>query len=174
MSSEMNHLPQSRAGAIKSVAWGLAWVTGTVVGLTAWLGNPTHSLKLILRGQTAPGQIVDAWEDIDQDEYGRTHCYYQASYTFSLPGGLQHTATTLPRSGRLQAEFVNLPQPVPVEVEYDPEDPSINRIKGGGSQTIARWLLVDVGMGVTLAALLASPGAWLVRDGVRAYRASPA
>lgn len=173
MSSEPYRPPMTRAEAIKSVAWGVAWVAGACCCWLHGFGNPAHSLTLILRGQTAPGRIVDAWEDFDQDECGRDHCYHHFSYTFCPAGGQQRTARTLPRSGRLHPEFVDLVQPVAIEVEYDPTDPSVSRIKGDGCQTVGDWLLADVCFGGVLLAIFASPGGVLIRSGVRAYQASP-
>lgn len=76
------------------------------------------------------------------------------------------------KRGRLRAELVDLEAPLPVEIEYAPLAPSINRIKGDGSQTVFEWLLRKVGAGGLLAILLASPGIVLIRDGIRVYRSN--
>ncbi len=52
-------------------------------------------------------------------------------------------------------------------VEYSSDDPSMNRIKGEGRQTITEWLWRKVGLGAVLLLLCCSPGICLIRAGLR-------
>lgn len=74
-------------------------------------------------------------------------------------------------SGRLSAELADLKSPVPVEVEYVPAHPSVNRLKGEGSQSFAGWFL-RTGLSGLLLVLFLAPGVKLIRDGLTTLRAS--
>lgn len=98
-------------------------------------------------------------EDVHDEGGGRRpQWYHGAAYTFHLPDGREVSASTRTRSGRLRPEFADLEHPISVEVEYDPVDPSISRLKGEGSQSFVEWLILKVGAGGFLLVLLMSPG----------------
>lgn len=161
---------QSRKEAFKTIAWGLGWVLGA---LSLWLhlaGNPIHDLRLVLHASTAPGHVIDTWEDVGDGDDGRAHFVHGIVYRFRLPDGREARGYTGTRSGRLSAEWIDLKEPIPVDVEYDPSDPSINRLKGDGSQNFIDWLLRKVGLGGLLLILFVSPGVKLIRDGIQELR----
>ncbi len=162
---------EGRKEALKIMAWGLGWIVAAVWLLLYWAGNPMHDLRLMLYAETAPGQVIDTWEEPEDGIEGKADWSHGAVYTFSLPDGREMRGGTK-GSGRLKSEFRDLARPVAVEVEYDPADPSINRIKGGGSQSLVEWLLRKVLLGVVLLAALTSPGVILIRDGVKKFRAA--
>ena len=165
------HSAQSRE-SIKTILWGVAWIAGAC-GLWYWLaGNPLDELALIQRARIAPGAIVDTWEDVDEDDEGQDLWSHGATYTYRLPDGRELTQSTQNKPGRLRDEFVDLQQPYPVEVEYLPEDPTISRIKGDGSDSLSEWLWRDVGLGGLLLAAFLLPGIGLLRNGVRDLRRS--
>lgn len=153
-----------------TMACGLGLIVGAVWFWLYLVGNPIHDLRLMLYAKTAPGQIIDTWEEPGDGDQGQTFWDSGCVYTFRLPDGREmrdvHTG-----QGRLRSEFRNLAHPVAVEVEYDPVDPSISRIKGDGSQSLVDWLLRKVGLGGLLLILFVSPGVKLIRDGVRRFRA---
>ena len=158
--------------ALKRIAWGLVWM---VCATWFWLhlvGNPIHDLRLMLWARTAPGHIVDTWEDVEDGDDGRAHWYHSAAYTFHLPDGREVSATTGSRSGRLRPEFVDFEQPIPIEVEYDPTNPSISRLKGEGCQSLVEWLFRKVCLGGLMFVLFVSPGVQLIRDGIRSFPSS--
>ena len=70
-------------------------------------------------------------------------------------------------SGQLKIEFSDLNEPVPIEVEYLPDDPSVSRIKGSGCQSVTEWLWRNVGLGIVLLAMLVAPSIVLFRQGFR-------
>lgn len=158
--------------ALKVMACGLAL---TVAAIWFWLylvGNPIHDLRLMLYGRTTPGHIIDAWEDVNDGSKGEAYWSHGAAYTYRLPDGRELKGRTGSRPGRLGTELTSLDKPISVEVEYDPDDPSLSRIKGSGSQSITEWLLRKVGLGAFLLFLLLLPGGTLIRTGLRGLRAS--
>lgn len=153
-------------GSVKTLAWGILWILGAVWFWHYSFGNPLDELALIRRAQIAPGSIVDTWEDVGDDDYGRAHWSNKATYTYRLPDGREFTKSTKSVSGRLKETFRDLQQPYPIEVEYLPDKPMVSRIKGDGSDSIMDWLWRKVGLGGVLLILFASPGIILLRNGV--------
>ena len=133
-------------------------------------GNPVHELILILRSEIAPGFIVDTWEDSDETDDGRTLWIHRVEYNYRLRDGREFTQTTGDRTGRLRDDLRDLAQPVPIEVEYDPRNPQISRIKGDGNATVLRWLILRVGLGGALLALFLSPGVRPTFDAITSLR----
>jgi len=153
-----------------TIFWGIVW---TLVGCYCWyllVGNPLHDLVLILNGRAIPGFIVDTWEDVDETDYGRTIWYHGAVYTYLLPDGREFTKKTPERKGRLKPEFLDLHEPYPVEVEYLQHNPTVSRIKGEGSTTLFDWLWRKAGLGFLLLALFVSPGIFVLKNGIVAFR----
>jgi len=146
-------------------------VAMTLVALWFWFhvnGDLLQDLRLLQAAEVAPGQIIDSWEDLEDGEEGQTHWFHAAVYTFRLPDGQElHGAAR--GTGRLREQFRNLGGPVPIEVEYDPADPSVNRLKGSGSQSVIEWVLRKLLLGGILLVVLVSPGLLLCRNGVKAY-----
>ena len=156
--------------AMKSMFWG---VTLILLGCGFWyslVGNPLHDLRLIQRGRTIPGYIIDAWEDVGDDDHGRAVWSHGVTYTYQLPDGREFQQNTSEFPGALRDEFRDLQEPYPVEVEYLPEDPLISRIKGTGSDSITDWLWRKAGLGTLLLLMCLSPGVALLQDCVRELR----
>jgi hypothetical protein len=131
------------------------------------VGNPLQELALIQRAQIAPGFIVETWEVVGDDDMGRAHWLHGAKYTYRLPDGREFTQTTKESPGRLKKEFLNLKKPYSIEVQYLPENPTVSRIKGEGSDNILDWAWRKAGLGTLILVILLSPGFVLLRDGVR-------
>ena len=89
---------------------------------TSW-----HKYLLTQRGETAPGYIIDTWEDVIDAERGSWRFVHGATYTYRLPDGGQFTGK-VDGEGRLKPEFRSLAQPYPVEVTYLPDNPAISCI----------------------------------------------
>lgn len=161
---------ERRKEALKTIAWGLGWIVVFVWFLLYW-ADPIHDLRLMLYAETAPGQVIDIWEEPEDGEEGQTFWYSSVVYTFRLPDGREMRGFNTGK-GRVRPEFRDRARPFAVEVEYDPADLSINRLKGSGSQSLLEWLLRKVLLGVVLLAVLTSPGVILIRDGVKKFRAA--
>jgi hypothetical protein len=171
MTSSESNSPASQNEALKTMVWGFALVACAVWFWLHLTGNPIHDLRLMIWARTAPGHVVDTWEDVEDGDDGRVQWTHGSTYTFRLPDGHEVEAATGTRSGRLRPEFAKLEKPLPVEVEYDPADPLISRLKGDGSQSLVEWILRKVGLGGLLLVLFMSPGVKLIFDGVREFRA---
>jgi hypothetical protein len=161
---------EARRESLKTLAWGLVWTVGAVWFVFSSLGNPIDDLRLMLSGKTAAGEITDTIEDVEDGDDGRSHWSSAIAYRFRTPDG-RIVEGVSKGSGRLPADLVDLKAPVPVDVEYHPNTPSLNRLKGDGSHTLNGWLLRTTGIGLLLA-LLCWPGVNLLRDGLAGYRHS--
>ena len=142
-------------------------LAGAVWFWLALVGNPLRDLRLLRAAETVPGQVIEAWEDAEAGEEGGTVWFHGAVYTFRLPDGTEISGATGSRTGRLRADLIDLDEPVSVEVEYDPADPTINRLKGEGSQSLLEWLLRKAGLGALLLAMFLAPGIIIIRHGIR-------
>ena len=159
--------------SVRTILWGVAWVAGVCLLSYALLGNPLDELALIQRARTVPGWMIDTWEYCDgESDAGEALWYHGATYTYRLPDGREFTQTTGVRPGRLKDEFFDLQQPYPVEVEYLPEDPTVSRIRGDGSDSVSDFIWRKVGLGGLLLAMFLLPGIVLLRNGVRDLRRS--
>jgi hypothetical protein len=117
-------------------------------GFLFWLGivegsggTPLSQLALIRRGFTTQGVITESWGD-PEDGYG-------AKYTFQLLDGRVY-------DGKADGKHGN--DGTRITVEYLPDDPTINRIKGEGSLTIKDWLWRQCGLGGLLLIMFLAPG----------------
>lgn len=165
----------TQRGTVKSKSWdsakkvslGMVCILGACLLWYLLVGNPLHELALIQRGQTVPGFVVDAWEDVEDRYGGQSHAWiHSVTYTYKLPDGREFTETA-DGSGRLKR---GLSLPYPIEVEYLPDKPTVSRIKGTGNDSIQSWLLRNVGLGGLLLALFCSFGISIVWKGVRDLR----
>ena len=172
MTGETSDLPKGRKAALKRIAWGLVALAFSIGFFEYLVENPYHEFLLIQNAQTAPGHVTDTWEEAESGDDGGTHWTCSYTYVFQLPDGREVTAYSGHRSGQLRPEFSYIEEPVPVEVEYFPTDPSINRIKGDGCQTVLEWFLRKVCVGGFLLVMLCLPGGYLLRDGIKALRST--
>lgn len=159
---------ERREGA-KQLVFGLLWIVGACWICYAWFGNPLEELALIRHAQVVPGLLIDSWEDYEDGPEGGTHWFYGYTYSFRLPDGREFTSGG-DASGELKDEFRDLQEPYPIEVEYLPDDPTVSRIRGNGTQSLIEWLWRDVGLGGLLLILFASPGIVLIRKGLPRIR----
>lgn len=147
---------------LRSVLIGLALV---VAGVGFWNhlvpSAPWDDWRLSTRGAVAPAVVTDVWDDADFGDDGRLHESYGADYEFTLPDGRRVEGTTGTRSGSLSAGVGDR-----FEVEYLPDAPEVNRpaMTGGAP------LLVRLGAGLFLFALLVGPGIAYLWDAVRGQR----
>lgn len=157
-----------RAGqrdALKTLAWGLLWTAGAVWFVLNGLGSPVDDYRLMVHARTASGEIVDTWQEVEASDSGADSWFSGIAYRFRLPDGRLVEGGSR-GTGPLAADLVNLKDPVPVEVEYHPDDPSLNRLKGDGSQSLGEWLR-RFGLQGLLLTLFGAPGIALLRDGIR-------
>ncbi len=157
---------QSSWGWASPLGWGLFLLVGACWFWWQIGGNPLNELALIRHGFTVPGFITDAWEDVNDDEYGRTHWSHSVTYRYRLRDGREFMGA-VHGSGRLKRDVSYRDRPYSVEVEYLPEHPSVSRIKGAGCQTVMEWLWRRLGLGSLVLVLFCSPGLYLVQRGLR-------
>jgi hypothetical protein len=159
-----------RREALTTAALGLIWMVGVV-----WLSldsarHAFNDLRLAGSAKIAPGQVIDTDEDAEDADDGTLVWSHRVEYTFTLPSGHEIKSGSS-GGGRLRDDWRNLKQPVPIEVEYDPRSPTINRLRGSGSHRVMEWFLRNVGLRGILLVLFLSPGVGLLRNGVAALRA---
>lgn len=150
--------PAKLSDSIKTLLWGVLWVAVALWFMHYIAENPLNELALIRRAQVAAGSLTDTFEHEQEDERGRVYFSDVGVYTFRTPDGQQFQASTKVPIGQLSKQR---------EVEYLPDDPAVNRIRGDGCASIFEWLWRKVGLGVILLALFLSPGITLLRKGIR-------
>jgi uncharacterized protein DUF3592 len=153
---------------MKTILVGLLVMAGGFWFWYSLVGNPLYDLALIRHGVTAKGEIVEASEDVEDDDRGRAVWTHNARYRFTLPSGRTITRDTGSLPGRLSESL-----PRNIEVEYLSHDPSVSRIKGSGSQTVFEWAWRKAGLGALLLAMFLSPGAKLIHSGIGELRKGP-
>lgn len=159
---------------MKLVIFAVLWVLGVCWFWYQLMGNPLAELALIRRAHTAPGFIVDTWEDVEDAGEGGAQWFHAAVYTYRLPDGREYKERTPERKGRLREQFREFEEPYPIEVEYLPENPAVSRIKGYGCQSVGEWLWRKAGLGSLLLAVFLGGGVILLRDGIREIKKSRA
>lgn len=166
---ENKELDNRRYESLKTILWGVFWITGACWFLYHLLGNPLDELALIQRGQTVKGYIVDIQESERHDNGGVDYYY---TYTYRLPTGREITQETEHGPQDLREDIWDSEQPYPIEVEYLPDDPLTSRIKGAAfnSNSFVGWLGRKIILGSLLLAMFLSPGIGLIRDGLRDLR----
>lgn len=157
---------------MKGVLFGIIWIAGACWFVLFSTGNPLDELALIRRAQIAPGFIVDAWEDVADDDRGGAHWSHAVEYKYRLRDGREYTSYTLPRSGRLKDEFRDMVKPKSIEVEFLPNNPSVSRIVGCGCQSVSEWLWRTVFLRGVFLVAFSSPGVIFLRIGLREMKES--
>lgn len=140
--------------SIKSILLGIVFI---FVAILLWyhiVGNPLDELALIQGAKVTTGNLVDTYESESEDYRGRMSFSEVGIYAFRLSDGREFKT-----QGYLTDEQV--------EIEYLPDNPSTNRVKGEGCQSITELLWRKVLLGVFLFALLITPGITVLRNGVR-------
>lgn len=144
--------------AIKSILIGMALMIGAILFWYHIVGNPLDELALIQRAKVTNCILVDT-EEHEEEDY-RGHVYYSdvGIYNFRLPDGREFKTTTRVPTGQLDDNL---------EVEYLPDNPTVNRVKGDGSQSITEWPWRKVGLGSILLVLFISVGFTYTKNGIR-------
>ena len=119
-------------------------------------------------GRGTVGEITETLEDVGEGDDGQSYWFSVIGYRFRTPDG-RIIEGMGDRTSRLPADLIDLKTPVPIDVEYHPETPSLNRLKGEGSQTLGAWLLRTAGF-LLLLAMLCWPGVSLLGTGLEEYR----
>ena len=155
--------------AVKTLAGGILLTVGAFWLWYFLIGLPLDDLALIQRGKVVPGFIVDTWEDVEVESRreGGTTWSSAAIYEYRLPDGRDFKGVSK-GSSRLKDELRYLTEPLPIEVEYLPDNPNVSRIKGDGCQSVTEWLWRKVGLGGLFLLAFLAPGFIYLRDGVRA------
>lgn len=153
--------PPKLSDSIKTLLWGILWIAVALGFMHHITGNPLDELALIRRAHVAVGSLADTFEHEQEDERGRVYLSDVGVYTFRTPAGQQFNASTRVPTGQLSKQQ---------EVEYLPDNPAVNRIRGDGCASIFEWLWRKVGLGIILLALSLSPGMTLLRNGIRDIR----
>jgi hypothetical protein len=118
--------------------------------------------------ETVVGQVVDAFEDVEEAESGQDNWFSVIAYRFWLRDGREFVGKSQ-GPGRLPEHLRDATLPVSIDVEYLLADPSVNRLAGDGSQSMSH-MLFRWSLGLFLFVMCARPGVAMLRDGLFAYR----
>jgi hypothetical protein len=144
-----------------TILLGVALIIGGILFWYHIAGNPLDEFALIKRAKVAPCILADSYEDEHEDERGQVYPSEVGIYTFRLPDGREFKTYTEGPLGELEKQL---------EVEYLPDNPSVNRIKGDGCQSIFEWLWRKMGIGGLLLLMCLAPGFLILREGIRKHK----
>lgn len=111
----------------KTIAGVLALIGIGSFFLYGGVANAWDEYRLMHKGQTTAGFIIDTWEDVEPRDEGGVIWYHTAIYTYQLPDGREFEGE-VHSEGRLKPEFRYLSKPYPIEVTYLPDNPAVSRI----------------------------------------------
>ena len=116
-----------------------------VFGVWIWANpgrlNPIDELSLIRHGQGARAVLVN----VDERDTDDGVPFDIGTYSFRSPDGRDFNTFSETARGSLKQEL---------EVEYLPDDPRVNRIKGDGIDDVSMWLWHRLGGGALILLLL--------------------
>lgn len=144
--------------AVITILLGMAFIIGGVLFWYHIAGNPLNEIALIQRAKVATCILVDTYEDEHENEHGHVYVSDVGIYAFRLPDGREFKTLNRVPSGQLEEQL---------EVEYLPDNPSVNRIKGDGCQSVVEWLWRKIGVGGLFLLICITPGFLVLQDGIR-------
>ncbi len=154
--------PVTSRGAIMTMIWGVIWIAFALWFWHSLAGNPFDELALIRRAKVAVGILSETYACLDgPDGRDGVTLYDRGVYSFQTPDGKQFRTFMDVPPGELEKQ---------VEVEYLPDDPGVNRVRGEGNVIISSWLLHKVGFGPLALVMFLTPGVMLIRNGIGEIR----
>ena len=138
--------------------------------------NPYYEFLLITKSETTHGFIThsEEFEDYAEQEGHSGRVFYNIyfDYTFTTKNGQiikDHSSDASPESGYLSAANE---KPIPIEVEYLPNKPKINRIKGmtGQGTSIGDFIWRRVGLGLLLLLGFSSIGFMIIKKAIKEFK----
>lgn len=138
------------------VGCAVVWILGSLWFIYTTLGNPLDELALIRHAITAPARLVDTYVDEETDE---------GVYSFHATDGREYATLSRTMNGDVSNE---------ADVEYLPDDPNTNRVKGEGCRTVTEWLWRKIVLGSLILIVLVGAGVGMFMRGLRDLRRSTA
>ena len=145
---------------VKAALWGVAFLAGGALMCKAFIGNPMNDLALIRESRVTDATLMETAEFDGEGERGQYYEGVNGAYQFAVNGKDYFALSTQSHSSF---------DPV-AQVQFLERDPSINRMKGDGVQTIGEWLWRKAGLGLILAGIFMTPGIVQLRAAYRAHR----
>ncbi len=151
----------ARREALTSFAWAAALVAGGL-WFSFYLWHPLEDFRLMTGARTIQGEIVGTDVEVEDCDSGADCTRGFVGYRFQ-PAGADWHGGRASFDGGLPPEFQNVALPAPVEIEYLPSDPTVNRLKDAGSTSLGEWLF-RLPLWLGLAYLFCSPGFAMFRQ----------
>jgi len=111
------------------------------------VGFPFEKPIIYYSLKTTQGSIVSAVEGVETDEQGRAFPFY--AYTFTYTANGRKLTRSIQKEGRLNPEFVDITDPIPITVVYSSLFPSLAQVDDDGTITFGSYVIKG-----TLATLL--------------------
>lgn len=134
-----------------------------IIAIWFWLsqvGNPFDELALIRKAQTTYGVLVDSFDIESAGSNDRIAILDRGIYAFNVGGQEFKTFIDVPMGELNERE----------EVEYLPDNPEVNRIKGEGCQSVVEWLWRKMGIGGVILLMLCSIGFVMLRGAIFEFK----
>jgi len=139
----------------KTIIHGILIFIGGILFWYHTVGNVFDELSLIQNAKITTGTLESTYEEENEDDRGKVHISEVGVYSFHIPDGRKFYTRTYN------------PFDKSIEIEYLPDNPSVNRAKGDGCQSITEWLWRKIGFGGLFLVLVISPGFVLIKNGVK-------
>lgn len=135
--------------------------------------NPIESYCLMKYGVTAQAEILDVYEDFQEEDAGPGYMYGLVKYKFMTKEKESIVATTRKLPGGLPEGWLDeKTRPAQIAIEYCPTRPKWNRIESGDTETFLNWFWSRAVLGVFLLTLFLTPGVGLLKNGISEIRAA--
>jgi hypothetical protein len=162
---------------VRSISIGLAI---PVLGLWMWFSsynNPFNEFKLITNSRTAVGYINKAGQTSDIVEYNNDRSskeVYSYNYEFSFHDSNGRAFIGFGTENGFIPEYLDDLdiRPYQVVVEYLPDDPKVNRVRGMPSsrKTIYEWLRFPIFIGVLVFLICIIIAIPIIKGGIKDYQ----
>lgn len=148
-------------GLIKGIVIGLICMIVALWFMWEMVGNPFDELALIRKAETTNCTLIDSYIDETEGYRGKVFFADVGIYSFFVSDGSEFKAIDRAPLGKLK-EYQ--------EVEYLPDNPKVNRIKGEGCQSITEWLWRKIGIGSFLLLMFLSIGFIVLKSSIIKFR----
>jgi hypothetical protein len=104
--------------------------------------HPIRDFRLAIEREVTQGRAVSSALDVEECDSGQDCTMGYVGYVFDVPSKGSFYGNTSFRGG-LPREYENASaeHPVPIEVEYDATDPSVNRMVGDGDDNLIDYFV---------------------------------
>lgn len=148
------------SGLIKGIVIGVICLTVAIWFWLSLVGNPFDELALIRKAETTHGTLVDSFDVESAGSNDRIAILDRGIYAFYVDGQEFKTFIDVPLGELNERE----------KIEYLPDNPEVNRVKGEGCQSVVEWLWRKMGIGGIFLLMFCSVGFFMLKGSIIEYK----